>query len=680
MEKQGRQFPVCPRIYKVAASAAKEVSERMGSIKSIVLGKKNKHPNVKGMFALVSKLYQKSDEIDMLLKRSQLLEQQAGLNPWLAKILLVELLWGKKRLPGQSRPETTIQAYEQIFKAHLSDTALEDPLSNNAHVGKPRYVRINTLKWNQNDAIDTFRDEGWALNKFLDKTDYNGFLEKIVTLNEQEFMVDIHIPNLLVFPSKTTFYNHEAYKNGSMVLQDKASCFPVHVLNPPPGSIVLDMCAAPGMKTSHLAAVMNNTGTIYATERDPLRYETLLTILDNAGATCVKALNRDVLTCNDKDFPNVEYILVDPSCSGTGITEVPVANQITKERVNNLSGFQIKILRHALTKFPKAKRVIYSTCSVLPEENEDVVRQVLETNFNFKLLPAKQYIGDSWFNTGSEDYGDIGRYCLYAKPNEDHTNGFFVAVFERLQEGETNQFFDTKVFNYKKHVQIKQKEIRKEAKREKRRQYAADFDEMNLGENTISHDTEKKKKYKTEKTSSTRPEKVKKEKIPNEGNEIVDQDTKLECVDDTSEKIKKKKKKNKSKHNEFKGDEEINIDCVNNISEEPEKKKKKHKSKTIDTSSNTPLEEEIVIEPLNEKKAKKKKSKYNLQEVDDESSGKRRKLEEMASCDVNSAPEKTKKKSKSKRVEVNIENNMDNLVSKKRKKKKHEESEIIHCE
>lgn len=98
----------------------------------------------------------------------------------------------------------------------------------------------------------------------------------------------------------------------------QASCLPVHILDPPPGSTVLDMCAAPGMKTTHLAAVMNNQGTVYAIERNPKRFETLSKIVETSGAKCVKTYNKDILDCFNEAFPGVEYILVDPSCSGTG--------------------------------------------------------------------------------------------------------------------------------------------------------------------------------------------------------------------------------------------------------------------------------------------------------------------------------------------------------------------------
>lgn len=86
---------------------------------------------------------------------------------------------------------------------------------------KPRYVRVNTLKITLNDAIEKFQDDGWTLVKFFQKDNYTEFINQITKLEENEFMVDIHIPNLLIFPTGTTFYNHPAYKNGSIILQDK---------------------------------------------------------------------------------------------------------------------------------------------------------------------------------------------------------------------------------------------------------------------------------------------------------------------------------------------------------------------------------------------------------------------------------------------------------------------------
>lgn len=70
---------------------------------------------------MVFTLFQKSSDIEILLNRSKILEKESRCDPWLVKILMVELLWGKGTLPGQSKPENTVRGYEQIFKAHLPD-------------------------------------------------------------------------------------------------------------------------------------------------------------------------------------------------------------------------------------------------------------------------------------------------------------------------------------------------------------------------------------------------------------------------------------------------------------------------------------------------------------------------------------------------------------------------------
>lgn len=111
------------------------------------------------------------------------------------------------------------------------------------------------------------------------------------------------------------------------------------------------------------------------------------------------------------------------------------------ERIQKLRGFQIMILKHALRRFPKAKRIVYSTCSIYPEENEDVVQEALTQTTHFKLVNAFDLLKGPWVNFGSEKYDKIGDFCLYSKPDTDMTNGFFVAVFERLEEGEENKYF-----------------------------------------------------------------------------------------------------------------------------------------------------------------------------------------------------------------------------------------------
>lgn len=87
---------------------------------------------------------------------------------------------------------------------------------------KPRFVRVNTLKLAVNEAVDAFRDEGWILRRYMGDN-YQEFLEQVNNLSESEFMVDLHVDDLLIFPPRTQFYKHVAYKCGEIILQDKVS-------------------------------------------------------------------------------------------------------------------------------------------------------------------------------------------------------------------------------------------------------------------------------------------------------------------------------------------------------------------------------------------------------------------------------------------------------------------------
>lgn len=318
----------------------------------------------------------------------------------------------------------------------------------------PRYIRFNTILIKKTEAKAYLEGEGW---KFIENTfgTYDEYLEAVKNLDDESYLADFHIKNLYVFPpsSRRHWATNEMVNDGKFLLQDKASCLPTFLLNPPHKSVVLDMCAAPGTKTTHLASIMKNKGKIYAIEMNPKRYETLVEMVEGTAATIVQSINRDVLEIKDEDVPKVEYILLDPSCSGSGMLnrfESDVRNK-DSGRLFKLAGLQHKLLTHALTSFPNAKRVVYSTCSIYPEENEEVILSVLRRVGDFKLVHAGELLNGKWSNFGSEKvYPGLGDKVLYARTAEDLSNGFFVCVLERCEDGEINEFYTQKQENIQK--------------------------------------------------------------------------------------------------------------------------------------------------------------------------------------------------------------------------------------
>lgn len=229
-----------------------------------------------------------------------------------------------------------------------------------------------------------------------------------------------HVHRLL---ERVNYAKLGAYRQGHIFVQDLSSCLPAYVLNPRQGATVIDACAAPGNKTTHLAMLMNNTGTIYAVERDAERFRTLREMVEKSGACNVVTIHGDFLSLDKKHeaLGRARYILVDPSCSGSGIH---AGEEKDHARLSRLSAFQHKILSEAL-RYPSAERVVYSTCSAHEEENEEVVLRALKANPEFALEAALP----EWPMRGAAGY-DFSDRVIRCGP-QTGTHGFFLACFVR---------------------------------------------------------------------------------------------------------------------------------------------------------------------------------------------------------------------------------------------------------
>jgi putative methyltransferase len=340
--------------------------------------------------------------------------------------VLVQDFLFKKSLSCQDALKEAVLRHKSRLQSEFvkAKIKLGEPISESAAKQALKYVRVNTLRTDITKAIKRLQDLGFKLKEDL---------HEIVKDGGACFAVDKHIANLLTFPCNTNLSSNQMYLDGSLIIQDKASCMPAFLLDPPPGSHVVDSCAAPGNKTSHLAAIVGPSGQIHAFERDEKRYETLVKMLNRAGCNHVVPTCADFLTLNplDPKYADVEYCLVDPSCSGSGIIKehenISASQPESKDRLQKLSNFQKMIIRHAM-KFPSLKRLVYSTCSVHEEENEMVVQEVLKNEPGFRLVENPL---PSWHRRGLSKY-EFGQHLVRADPYEDGIHGFFVALFTKV--------------------------------------------------------------------------------------------------------------------------------------------------------------------------------------------------------------------------------------------------------
>lgn len=219
----------------------------------------------------------------------------------------------------------------------------------------------------------------------------------------------------------------DMYKNGEIYLQSLSSMLPPIILEPKEGADILDMAAAPGGKTTQIAALSNNKAHITACEKNKIRAERLKYNVDKQGASCVFIMTADARFIDD--FFSFDQILLDAPCSGSGTlntNDKDLEKKFTKKLIERSVSSQLALLKKALKILKPGQEMVYSTCSVLACENEDVVSNVVKSEkaeivpINFEgmeslpVLPTKL----------------DGTLCIC--PTELY-EGFFVAKIRKLK-------------------------------------------------------------------------------------------------------------------------------------------------------------------------------------------------------------------------------------------------------
>lgn len=222
-----------------------------------------------------------------------------------------------------------------------------------------------------------------------------------------------------------TIQEMEIYKNGKIYLQSLSSMLPPIILEPKEGTDILDMAAAPGGKTTQIAALTNNKAHITACEKNKIRAERLKYNVDKQGATCVFIMPKDSRFIDD--FFSFDQILLDAPCSGSGTLDYNDANvekYFTEQLIERSSKTQKTLLSKAIKLLKPGHEMVYSTCSILDCENEDVVSSVIK-NGNIEIVPINFEGMEELPIFPTKIFGTL---CV--KPTELY-EGFFVAKIRK---------------------------------------------------------------------------------------------------------------------------------------------------------------------------------------------------------------------------------------------------------
>lgn len=470
------------------------------SIKSMIYSDKVR--NKSKTMALVAGVLQHRDHIEEIMKKCKSVGEEKIQNRGLLCVLLYELFYGQKVIKGGGVVKKKIYEHltelEDAFK-NISETKEPIAAHNGSKTVEPstrvKYLRVNLLKTSVEEALQVLQSNISAASETK---------ECGMTIT-----VDNHLPYLLILRSVAApsaspqessvsfngsmrflkqLYQHELVVSGKIILQNKSSCLPAHLLfnavheskmamqekqggqekqeekEPTMKPVVdfIDATAAPGNKTSQLAMLIEHRRSqladaqksiIYAFDKDKKRFMLLKRRMTELVDS---SLPRSFLNCFHQDFlktdpfaetfQHVRGILVDPSCSGSGMRDRFDRNsKVDSTRLEKLHQFQVSCVLHAM-KFPAVQFISYSTCSIHVEENEAVVQSVLSQNDQFvlekinlptmktneKQLPNWSKGGVSGTEKGITLTSEQLSCLLRVDPAVDEAIGFFVALFRRL--------------------------------------------------------------------------------------------------------------------------------------------------------------------------------------------------------------------------------------------------------
>lgn len=266
--------------------------------------------------------------------------------------------------------EETFEKLPDFFKELLQKQySKEDILKIVSGYNSKRYVtlRINTLKTTSEEVQK--------------KLQQSNIKYKTNELNNNAIIIEN--------AKEKDIQELEIYENGEIYLQSLSSMLPPIVLEPKEFEDILDMAAAPGGKTTQIAAITNNNANITACELNAIRAERLKYNIEKQGATSVYVMQKDSRTIDD--FFSFDRILLDAPCSGSGTLNVNDENAFkyfTPKLIEKSIKAQCALLKKALTLLKQGKEMVYSTCSILACENEDVVNKILK-EVNAEIVPIE---------------------------------------------------------------------------------------------------------------------------------------------------------------------------------------------------------------------------------------------------------------------------------------------------
>ena len=290
---------------------------------------------------------------------------------------------------------------EAIAEAYLQDAAIT--------------ARVNIKKTTPADLVVLLADEGVTASPGL-------FMDEAVRLQlEGKSIRDL-----------------VSFDRGLFMIQDEAAMLASHLMSVQPGDRVLDVCAAPGGKSCHMAERMNNQGYILAIDIHASRLELIAQNANRLGLTCIETKAADAETLIDtmpEQIGSFDDVLVDVPCSGLGLLlrKPDIRMSMTYQKMQELILLQERILQQASAFVAPGGTLLYSTCTINPHENEEQAKKFLANNNTFEAYPFGDILPSRLAELADTFMSDAARGSLQLLPDVVACDGFYMARFRRKQ-------------------------------------------------------------------------------------------------------------------------------------------------------------------------------------------------------------------------------------------------------
>lgn len=247
--------------------------------------------------------------------------------------------------------------------------------------------------------------------------------KNLLTSVNLKFCAGKYLPEFFKLQNLTNITAWEYFQAGYFDVQDESAGLACRLLDVSPGQRVIDLCAAPGGKSTYIAGLMHNTGELVSIDKYESRVKIFEKNINRLGITCIKPVTSDALDYSDGEF---DRVLADVPCSGTGTLSKKPDIKWKRDLldIRKLNALQYELLNKGASLVKKDGFLVYSTCSIEPEENIDIVKKFLLEHNNFKLVNAAERFPAELV----DEYG-----CVQTLQHVHQMDGAFAAKLQRVE-------------------------------------------------------------------------------------------------------------------------------------------------------------------------------------------------------------------------------------------------------